>query len=147
MRREVEASIEIACPVEQVFSYVTTPDNWPTWSSPVISVRSAQPGPLLTGVAFTVVAKLVGRQFETHSTVTNHEPNRLLAYHSTSGPVPSTFTWRFEPVEGGTRLTQTVVADEERTTGFFKLAFPLVEAAYRRQMAADLSTLKDLLES
>jgi uncharacterized protein YndB with AHSA1/START domain len=143
----IQDSVQVARPVEHVFAYATDPEHWPEWAGPVIKVKTPRPGPLTPGVEFTVIAKLVGRQFETHSSVTDYEDNRLLAYRSTSGPVPSTFTWRFEPVGSMTRITQTVEADEERTSGFFKLAFPLVEAAYRRQMAADLATLKDLLES
>ena len=146
MHRQVEDSMEIARPVGQVFAYVTNPEHWSQWSGPVINVRSAQPGPLTPDATFTVVAKLVGRQFETESTVTGYEPNRLLAYQSTSGPVPSTFTWRFEPSGAGTRLTQVVSTDDEQVGRFLRLGFPLIEAAYRRQMSADLATLKDLLE-
>jgi hypothetical protein len=73
--------------------------------------------------------------------------NRLLAYQSTSGPVPSTFTWRFQSSENGTVVTQTVSGDDEQVGTFFRLGFPLIEAAYRRQATADLATLKDLLES
>jgi uncharacterized protein YndB with AHSA1/START domain len=147
VRREVQDSIEIARPVEQVFTYVTNPAHWAQWSGPVIDVRWQQPGQLTPDAIFTVVAKLVGRQFETQSQVTEFEPNRLLAYHSTSGPVPSTFTWRFEASGTGTRLTQTVSTDDEQVGTFFRLGFALIEAAYRRQMTADLTTLKEVLES
>jgi uncharacterized protein YndB with AHSA1/START domain len=148
VRREVEDTIDIARPPEQVFAYVTNPEHWPQWSGPVIEVRSAQAGALTLDATFTVVAKLVGRQFETQSRVTEVVENRLLAYTSTSGPVPSTFTWRFDPTDAGTRVTQTVSTDDEQVVGtFFRLGFPLIEAAYRRQMAADLATLKDILEA
>jgi uncharacterized protein YndB with AHSA1/START domain len=142
----VEDSVEIARPPEEVFAYVTNPEHWSQWSSPVIEVRRAQSGPLTPHATFSVVAKLVGRQFETESRVTDLEPNRLLAYQSISGPVPSNFVWRFEPSSAGTRLSQTVSTDDEQVGTFFRLGFPLIEAAYRRQMSADLATLKDLLE-
>jgi uncharacterized protein YndB with AHSA1/START domain len=148
VRREVEDSIDIARSPEEVFTYVTNPQHWPQWSGPVMEVRSGQPGPLTANGTFTVVAKLVGRQFETDSKVTEVVENQLLTYTSTSGPVPSTFTWRFDPTDAGTRVTQTVSTDDEQVVGaFFRLGFPLIEAAYRRQMAADLATLKDLLEA
>jgi uncharacterized protein YndB with AHSA1/START domain len=148
VRREVEDRIDIARPPEEVFAYVTNPEHWPQWSGPVIEVRSEHPGPLTADATFTVVAKLVGRQFETESRVTEVVKNRLLAYTSTSGPVPSTFTFRFDPTDAGTRVTQTVSTDDEQVVGvFFRLGFPLIEAAYRRQMAVDLATLKDLLEA
>ena len=50
----------------------------------------------------------------------------------------------FEPADGGTRFTQTFEAE---IGGFFKLAEPLVGRAIRRQMDADMATLKDLLEA
>jgi uncharacterized protein YndB with AHSA1/START domain len=148
VRREVEHSTDIARPPEEVFPFVTNPEHWPQWSALVIAVRSEPPGPLTANGTFTVVAKLLGRQFETHSRVTEVVENRLLAYTSTSGPVPSAFTWRFDPTDAGTRVTETVSTDDEEVVGaFFRLAFPLIEAAGRRQMKADLATLKDLLEA
>ena len=50
-----------------------------------------------------------------------------------------------EPSDNGsTRFTQTFEAE---VGGFFRLAEPLVARAIRRQMEADMETLKDLLEA
>ncbi len=54
------------------------------------------------------------------------------------------WTYTFEEVPGGTRLTRAV---EGEPGGFFKLADPLIERALKRQVKADLETLKDLLEA
>jgi uncharacterized membrane protein len=141
----IESSVSIARPVREVFDHVANPTTWPAWSTTVTSVK-APPGGLEPGAEFTVVAKLLGRRFTTHASVTEFEVGHLLSYASTSGPVPSTFTWRFEEVPDGTRVVQSVIGDEDRIGRFFRLAFPLVERIFRRQMAADLATLKDLLE-
>jgi hypothetical protein len=45
---------------------------------------------------------------------------------------------------GSTRFTQTFEAE---VGGFFRLAEPVVGRAIRRQMEADMATLKDLLEA
>ena len=113
----------------------------------MFAVRGPQSGRLEAGVPFTVVAKLLGRQFATEAVVTDFEPDKLLAYASTGGPMPSTWTWRFEAVPEGTRVVQVATADEELAGRFFRLAWPLVVRVFRRQMAADLATLKDLLEA
>ena len=147
MLREIQNEIEIVRPVDEVFDFVTTPSTWAEWSGPVLEVRTPEPGPLKPDADFTVVAKLLGRRFESQAHVTAYEANKLLSYASPSGPLPNTFTWRFESTEPGTRLTQTIQGDEDRTSGFFKLAFPVVEAVTKRQMRADLATLKELLES
>jgi uncharacterized protein YndB with AHSA1/START domain len=147
MKDTIESIVVIARPVEVVFAAVTKPVEWPSWSSTVTSVRGPAAASLEAGGEFTVVAKLLGRKFQSPAVVTEFVPNELLIYRSSSGPLPSTFTWRFEVVAEGTRVVQTVVADEELAGRFFKLAYPLVERIFIRQMAADLATLKDLLES
>ena len=144
--REVETTIVIERPVHLVFAYVTAPENWPTWSSTVIAVNVREPGPLHEDATFTVVAKLLGRQFDSEEVVTDFQPGELFAYTTKSGSMPGSWTWRFEDVPEGTRLVQTAVADEERAGRFFRISWPVVERIFRRQMAAELATLKDILE-
>ncbi len=50
----------------------------------------------------------------------------------------------FERVEGGTRVTLTLVGEPG---GFFKLAEPLLVSMLKRQYQADLANLKDLMEA
>jgi uncharacterized protein YndB with AHSA1/START domain len=148
MQDEVKNSIEIRRPVNEVFAYVVTPSHWPQWAGPVIAVNtSTQAGPLQPDEEFTVVSKLMGKQLDTKYRVTELTENRVLQYVSISGPLPHEFTVAFEPVSAGTRVTQTVVADQDQAGGFFKLAYPLVEKIFSRQAAADLNTLKDVLEA
>jgi uncharacterized membrane protein len=145
--REIETTIVIERPVERVFDYVVRPENWPTWSSTVIAVTVPEAGRLQADARFNVVAKLLGRQFDSEEVVTDFEPDKVLAYTTASGPMPGTWTWRFEAGPEGTRLVQTAVADEDRAGRFFKIAWPIGERIFRRQMAAELATLKDVLEA
>jgi len=148
MRDQIENSVDIRRPITEVFPYVVTPSHWPQWAGPVIAVDTAtQPGPLQPDEEFTVVAKLMGRQLDTKYRVTKLEEHRVLQYVSTTGPLPHQFTFSFEPVSEGTRVTQTVVADQDEAGGFFKLAYPLAKKIFAHQSAADLATLKDVLES
>jgi uncharacterized membrane protein len=142
-----EASVEIERPVEKVFDYVTDPENFPEWAGLVIEVRDvrkATPDRLREGDRFTVVAKFLGRRFETPCEVTDYLSNRQFSFRSTGGPVPQEFTCAFEPTLEGTRLTQSVEAEPGT---FFRLTGPLFEAVGRRQINNDLETLKDLLEA
>ena len=148
MRDQIENSVDIGRPVSEVFPYVVTPAHWPQWAGPVIAVETdTQPGPLHPDEEFTVVSKLMGRQLDTKYRVIELRENQILQYVSTTGPLPHEFIVRFEPVADGTRVTQTVVADQDQAGGFFKLAYPLVEKIFSRQSAADLQTLKDVLEA
>lgn len=56
----VEESVEIHGPVEEVFSYATTPENFPEWVGNVIEVRKDVLGPLREGERFTVEQKAFG---------------------------------------------------------------------------------------
>jgi hypothetical protein len=73
-------------------------------------------------------------------------PNRYLTIKSITGVAPSLISYRFEPVEGG----GTHVSLEEIIYflgGFLGFAEPVVISLIRRQIAHDLLTLKDILES
>jgi uncharacterized membrane protein len=141
----VEENIEIDRPVEEVFAYVANPENLPEWSGPAIEVKDV-PGPLKEGDTFIVVAKFLSRRFETPYGRISYEPNRRYTDRATGGPVPDQdWTYTFEEVAGDTtRVTRAV---EGEPGGFFKLAGPLIERALKRQVRADLETLKDLLEA
>ena len=142
-----EASVEIERPVEEVFGYVTVPENLPEWAGPVVEVRDVQkaaPDRLRQGDKFTAIAKFLGRRFETPCEVTDYLSNRQFSFRSTGGPVPQEFTYTFEPTLEGTHLTQSV---EAQPGAFFRLTGPLFEAAGKRQINNDLETLKDLLEA
>ncbi len=135
---KVEETVEIGRPADEVFAYVTDPENLATWAGVVVEVRKDG------GDRFTLVQKFLGRRFETPCEVIASEPNRRHVFRSTGGPVPLTFTYALEPSGAGTRLTQT---GEGEPGSFFGLVGPLFERAAKRQVRHDLETLKDVLES
>jgi uncharacterized protein YndB with AHSA1/START domain len=141
----VEESIEIDLPVEEVFAHVAKPENLPEWSNLAVEVKG-EPGPLGEGDTFIIVGKFLGRRLETTYERISIEPNRRYTDRATGGPVPDqAWTYTFEELPaGGTRLTRAV---EGEPGWFFKLADPLIERALKRQVRADLETLKDLLEA
>lgn len=89
------------------------------------------------------VGKAAGRKFESDFEYTEFEANRKIAYTITK-PFPMTSTVTFEPVAGGTRVSQTI---EGVPGGFFKLAEPLVVSMARRQFQNDLDNLRDLMDA
>jgi hypothetical protein len=125
--------------------YVANPENLPEWSGLAIEVKGA-PEPPSEGDTFTAVGKFLGRRFETPYERISVEPNRRFTDRAAGGPIPDQeWTYTLEEVsEGATRLTR---AAEGEPGGFFKLADPLIERALKRQVRADLETLKDLLEA
>jgi len=147
MQDQIENSVVVRRPVDEVFPYVVTPAHWPQWAGPVIAVDAmAGSGPLRPDEEFTVISKVMGKQIDAQYRVTELQQDRRLRYESTTGPLPHEFLMSFESVPEGTRVTQTVVADQKIASKFFKLAYPLAKKIFSRQAAADLATLKDFLE-
>ena len=141
----VEESVEINLPPQVVFDYMANPQNLPEWSGLAIYVKET-PDSLREGDTFTTVGKFLGRRFETPYERTAIEHNRRYTDRAVGGPVPNQ-DWIYTFVEmpaGTTRLTRAV---EGEPGGFFKLAEPLIERVLKRQVRADLETLKDLLEA
>lgn len=141
----VEDSVEIDRPVEEVFTYVTNPENFPQWASPVVEVREWSPGPVAVGDRFTLLLKFLGRRFESPCEVVSVEPGRRYAFRSTGGPIPFTFSYTLlDASTAGTEFTHT---GEGEPGAFFGLVGPLLDRALKRQFRHDLETLKDLLEA
>ena len=140
----VEESIEIDKPVEEVFDYLFEVDNFPEWSAPAIDVRRDVAGTLKEGHTFTVVVTFLGRRFELPYEVTDFDPLRHYTHKSTGGPIPNQWSYTFNEVSGGTRLRRVAQGEPG---GFFRVAEPLFERLLKRQVRADLETVKDLLEA
>lgn len=140
-----EHSVVIRRPIEEVFAFASDPNNDALWESTTLEAEQTSDGPLGVGATFRNTTKFLGRRFDTSYELTEYEPPRKQCYRVTSGPITGVVCYLFEPSEdGGTRLTQTFEAE---VGGFFRLAEPLVARVIRRQMEADMETLKDLLEA
>src|SRR5262249_39266880 len=137
-------SIVINRPLEDVFAFLSNPENSPKWSSGGSEVKITSTGPIGVGTTYRTVRTVLGRRIESENEFTAYEPNRSYATKSTSGPVPVESQVSFERVEGGTRVTGTLVGEPG---GFFKLAEPLLVSMIKRQFEADLANLKDLMEA
>jgi uncharacterized membrane protein len=140
----LEISIVINRPVEEVFAFVSNSENYPKWSSWSREVKITSAGPIGVGTTYRAVVTFLGRRIEGEIECTEYEPNRSYATKSTSGPFPAESRVTFERVEGGTRVTNTLVAEPG---GFFKLAEPLLVSMIKRQFEANMANLKDLMET
>ena len=140
----LDFSIEINRPLEEVFAFVSNPENMPRWSSTGSEVKITSAGPIGVGTTYRSVVTILGRRIEVEVEITEYEPNRSFAQKSKSGPFPVESRTTFERVDGGTRVNSTSVAEPG---GFFKLAEPLLVRMVKRQFEADFANLKDLMES
>ena len=139
----VEIPVTIDRPVEEVFAYLSDVTKIPEWNSLVDEAIGSEP-PMRVGSTTQLKIRLLGRRIEADQVVTELEPNRR-AVIKTGGPVSVTDTWTFEALGANqTRVTYATVGD---TKGFFKLADPIFARVFKKQMTAQLETLKELLEA
>ena len=146
MSIQQEHTVVIDRPVEEVFAFVTDPNNDPLWHASTLEAEQTSEGAVEVGTTYRIVLKFLGRRIETTYEITEYEPPRRHCVRITSGPIPAVGCHLLEPTDGGsTRFTQTLERGE--LGFFFRLAEPLVRRAINRQSEADMATLKDLLES
>jgi uncharacterized membrane protein len=97
----ITRSIDINAPVEKVFTYLIDPTSGPEWMVSMMEVSNVSGSGV--GQRYNWKYKMIGIPFEGESTVTEQVPNERGVVENKGG-IPSTFSWTFTPVEGGTRL-------------------------------------------
>lgn len=105
---EVEKSIEIARPCEEVFAFVSDPRNDVHWCPKVLSVTPLTPQAQGPGARFKVVHRPIplrpAREMD-HSLADWDPPHRLV-WSENDGRDELTVTYSLEATATGTRLTQ-----------------------------------------
>ena len=139
-----EIQVTVDRPVEDVFKYVTDVSKLPDWQSTLSEIRTASNGPLAIGATLVETRKFLARRWESTLKVVGYEPNRTFALESVSGPMQYAMAYRFDGMNGRTRITLQGTGDPGP---FFRIAEPLVGRAAEREFRGDLETLKDILES
>jgi uncharacterized membrane protein len=99
----VQRSILINAPVEQVFAFVEDPRNMPdVWPS-VERVTAVEPRPD-GGYTCNYVYRIAGMRFEGHTDLLEHVPNQCIVTRSKIG-MEGTLRWTFQAEGDGTRVT------------------------------------------
>jgi uncharacterized protein YndB with AHSA1/START domain len=138
-----ERSIDIDRPIGEVFAFVGDQRNTPRWQAGLVAVRRTSDGPPAVGTTHALVRNFMGRRMEATNEYVAYEPDRIITFRTTSGPVPLEASYLFEPTTGGTRLTSRI---KMQAAGLFGLLEPVIAAGLRREMKAALPALKALLE-
>ena len=141
---EIENVVVIDRPVEDVFAYIADFDNVSQWAGPVTEAKKTSEGPVGVGSTFSQFTNFLGRRAESTIEVTEYVPHSRVSQKSISGPIMQEQSFLMEAVEEGTKVT---LVGEVDTTGFFKLAEPVVSRILKRQVKTDSGTLKEMLEA
>ena len=137
-----ENSVVINRPRSDVFAFVADHENDPKWRPGVMDIKRASgegQGAVYTQGVQGPMGKRIAADFE----VTAYQDGTLLAFRTLAGPVRPEGSYRFEDVDGGTRVTFSLNAN---LRGAQKLMAPMVGKSMRNQVAA-LDNLKRVLES
>lgn len=140
----VTAEIDIEAPIDQVFSYVTDPQNQVHWVQAVSDIVSVD-GPPGVGQRYTATAHFLGKRFNQTEEITDFEPNVVYAWRTANGPVHDIHHFQFAEKNGGTKVTVELGVRDLNLLG--KLAEPLIVRSALRHQQHSLETLKDLLET
>jgi uncharacterized protein YndB with AHSA1/START domain len=138
----VEVSATIKRPIEDVFAVMSDSTNRPKWQSNVSEMTKTSDGPIGVGTTWHAVSKMFGRRVEGDAEYIGFEANRTFSMKSAT-PFPTTMTYAFESVDGGTRVDQVVDAEP---SGLYKMAGPLLAKGAKRDMQNYLDSLRDLME-
>ena len=134
-----ETSVEIARAHEDVFDYVADAGRLAEWNLAVTTVEPLPGAPghhvmrreLPTGVAINEI------------TIAARRPDEM-TLRTITGPTPFVYRYTFTPASTGTRVT---LRAEMELGGVARLAGPLAAHGLRRGVDANLSSLRDILES
>lgn len=144
----VEEEIIIDRPPEDVFAFVTAPENDRLWSSTAVERHVESGGPVQVGTRINAVDKFLGRRIESTFEVTEHEPNRRSAIRFVSGPIRAVGSYTLEPANGGTRFGWVLEAPPGLGGLYLGRATDrLVTWMFRRRLQRDLRRLKAVLEA
>ena len=139
----VQHSVVINRPVEEVFDFVSNVENIVRWQTGALECSPISQGPSVVGAKSRYVREVLGNRVETIMEVTEYDHNRKMGFKA-DAPIPIESSYSFETVEGGARFTFAV---QSEPTGMFKLAEGMITRTVQKQIEDDCNKLKDLLES
>jgi hypothetical protein len=105
MAMHVENTITIERPIEEIFEYVSTPENDPTWVPASVKHEKISPCPTGVGTMTEEDVKFLGRTLRYTWEVTAYDPPTAYAVRSVSGLLPAAIREQLEPIDNGTILT------------------------------------------
>jgi uncharacterized membrane protein len=139
------ASIVIHCPAEEVYQFLSEPQNRLKYDPDLIAIRHTPDGPLRLGTQIVESRRFMGRKGTSVTEVSELEPNRVIGYRSPRGDPTNAFgAYHFDTVPEGTRLTLDFTLAPR---GMIKLVTPFIAGRLRRDITAGLRNIKAVLEN
>lgn len=138
-----EASILINRPVEQVFAFLSDPQNRSKWQANLVKSEKVTDGSVRLGTRLREFRQMGRREVETHVEVTSLESNQRFSTKTITKPLV-TDNYMFESENGGTRIRHQYTMT---TSGIMRLLEPLIAGSVKNGLNESFENLKRLLES
>jgi uncharacterized membrane protein len=137
-----ESEAEIQRPIAEVFGFLADAENDPKWRRGVIEISRVSGSGV--GARYRQGVKGPGgRRLDADIEITQLEPDSLIGFRATSGPVRPTGQYRLESAGSGTRVHFTLDAD---LPGLKKVMAPVVQKTMNSEVG-QLENLKRVLEA
>jgi uncharacterized protein YndB with AHSA1/START domain len=128
---------------DEVFTFLAHFENVPLWNYAIAETRKITDGPVGVGSRYRQTRTLPTRSEETFA-VTEFEPVRTLSIGGGLGPFEGEIRYLLERVGNATVLTNTMTL---QPSGPLRLIAPLAAPRVKAAVAANLDTLKQILET
>ena len=140
---EITNTITINRQPAEVFRFLARFENVPLWNHAISETRKITAGPVGVGSRYRQTRTLATPTSETFE-VTEFEPDRRLSINGALGPFRGEVTYQLTPAGDGTTLTNTM---HLQPSGPLRFVAPLAAPRVKAAVAANLGTLKQILES
>lgn len=142
--KKIEKSVLIDAPVDQVFAFVTDPNNLPSIWPSMVEVKNVKTD-AAGAHSFDFTYKMAGLHFQGHADTLEAEKNRHVVTKSVGG-IPSTFDWLYTSKDGKTELKVRTEYELPKNV-LAKLAEPIVHHLNEREAETMLHNLKAVMEA
>lgn len=106
----IKRKITINCPVDEVFDFVTNPDNWTKYVTSLVDVRDLSSHEAVPGTTFRWTYRILGMNFHGKGEVTENIKNKRFGLRM-EGNFPINETYTFSKSERGTELSVEIEYD------------------------------------
>lgn len=142
--RTFEFSVFIDRPPQEVFDFMTNPDNAPQWQEGLISSEWITPEPAGVGSRKRGVTRFMGREIGAEEEYTEWDRPRGYAFKGATRVSSFSGVTKFEARDDGTLVT---LAGQVEVSGILKLAEGLLVRQVEKQDRGNFDTLKRVLEA
>ena len=142
----VEATTMIRATPEEIWRFVTVPENSPRWQEGAVWTRVTTPGPIGLGSRMEHEGRWLRMRIPTTGVVTIFEPPVRYGYDITTRPFPKPSLMRYAigPVAGGSRLS---LSSELPGSAWMKPFEAILQRNIQGMFERDIARLKTVIET